>query len=1179
MAQVTATFTANISGYVAAMSQMNSSTRSMQSGISGLSGRVSQGMSTIGKVTTAAGAATTAMGVSALKSYGTFQQSLNKAAIIAGGTSKDIGELADMANKMGAELPLSAQDAADAMVSMAQDGASIKTITKEFPAIAEAATATGADLQTTAGTVQQAMNIWGDSLKSPARAAAILTQTANLSNASVEDMSGAIANIGGVAKTAGFGMGDMSEAIGLMTNKGFTAQRASQDLAHAIIQMEAPSDKAAGVMKKLGLTFTDAQGNMKPFPQILNEVAKATDGMSSSQQTAALKTLFNAAGMQAISPLLDSIKDKSDNTATSWSAYASAQDKASSSAAASHKFLSGQASEMQKNIGSSIEQVTGNWESLRNKSMEAAKKINGSMIGMINQALTWSNSSNSSTAKIVRGFIGLSPAIGVAMTSFGSFLTLSNTMSTFATNFTKNMSMIGHALVNPWTIGAAATAIFVVALIKVYQQSSSFRNAIDGIGKSFKSVFNAGWFKQTVGTIGQIFNNLVSIATNAVTGLAGSMNGISWTTIFGAIRSGIDIALNALQSLTSWVNSNSDWLLPLAKGIATFVVAVKTIKVVTSVIGWIQQTITIISMMARGVGVLKGAWTGLTALLGIGPWGIVIAAVAAVVVALTAFFTQTKVGRQMWSSFTSWLSSLWSGIVSTAQGIWNGLSSFFSGLWSSITTGATTAWTSFTSMLSGLWSGITDTASSIWSGLSAFFTTLWTGITTVASTIWTGLVTTVTTIWTGIVTTATTIFTPIATFFTTLWTGIWTAFTTAWTGISTSAMTAWNGLVTLATGVFNLLKAAIMAPILILADLIDGQWNMISSDLSLVWNSIVSAGSSIWNGFVGILSGIWGVISGGAIGWWNAIGSALKTIWNGIKAVASAVWTGIQVVVTTTATAAVNVVKALWNGGKAVISGIWNGLKSLALTVWNGIRSGISAAVSGTISGAISLWNGFRSFMSGLWNGIRSAAIGAWNGIRSSVISIAMGVINGVRGAWSGFTSIASNVANGIISAFNALRNFSLADAGRAIMDSFFSGLQAAWGKVQSFVGGIASWIRQHKGPVSYDAKLLIPAGNAIMTGLNKGLVNSFGDVQKNVTSMASDLLDNINNVANQIDAGNVDMQAASYSSGDMDQNIDTDNWVQPTYVVHNEIIGDKIRTIVSQGDADARVHNKFFIN
>ena len=184
--------------------------------------RVAAATKTIGTGMMAAGAATTAMGIKSVKSFGSFQASLNKAAVVAGGTSKDIGGLADVANRMGAELPLSAQDSADAMVQMASAGADVATIKKTFPAIAEAATATGEDLQDTASVVQNSMNIWGDSLKSPAKAAAILTKTANLSNAGISDMNQAIATIGGTAKNAGFGMQDMTTAIGLLTNKKLT---------------------------------------------------------------------------------------------------------------------------------------------------------------------------------------------------------------------------------------------------------------------------------------------------------------------------------------------------------------------------------------------------------------------------------------------------------------------------------------------------------------------------------------------------------------------------------------------------------------------------------------------------------------------------------------------------------------------------------------------------------------------------------------------------------------------------------------------------------------------------------------------------------------------------------------------------------------------------------------------
>lgn len=399
--------------------------KSLNNSSGGMSGAKKKALSFaggLGKITVAAGAVTTAVGIKSLKSFGTFQQSLNSAAVIAGGTSNDIQGLSDVANKMGADLPLSAQDSADAMVSMARDGASISSIKKEFPAIAEAATAAGADLQATAGVVQQSMNIWGSSLDSPQQAAAILTQTANLSNASIEDMQQALATIGGTASNAGIDMQTTATALGLLTNKGFSAAQASQDLNHAILMMQAPSDGAAATAKTLGLNFNDAQGNMKPLPQILNEISDATADMSSSDKAAALKKMFGTSGMSAILPLMTSVKDKTDNATTSWSAFTKQMGDAAGSTQSATNFLKDQANEMQKNVGAKIEQVGGNWEALTNKAMGAKSGVSSSMLDLTNDALNWATNSNSAVAGVARDFLGLAPIIGPALTPIGMAL-------------------------------------------------------------------------------------------------------------------------------------------------------------------------------------------------------------------------------------------------------------------------------------------------------------------------------------------------------------------------------------------------------------------------------------------------------------------------------------------------------------------------------------------------------------------------------------------------------------------------------------------------------------------------------------------------------------------------------------------------------------------------------------
>ena len=133
--------------------------------------------------------------------------------------------------------------------------------------------------------------------------------------------------------------------------------------------------------------------------------------------------------------------------------------------------------------------------------------------------------------------------------------------------------------------------------------------------------------------------------------------------------------------------------------------------------------------------------------------------------------------------------------------------------------------------------------------------------------------------------------------------------------------------------------------------------------------------------------------------------------------------------------------------------------------------------------------------------------VNAINGNLPKIVELGVQMLTSiVRGILSVIGKVgetAGQIGNILIS---SLSNIDLFGAGRAIMDGFLRGLQSAWEGVKSFVGGMAQWIKDNKGPISYDRKLLIPAGNAIMDGLNSGLQEQFKNVKSTVIGMADEL-------------------------------------------------------------------------
>lgn len=658
----------------------------------------------------------------------------------------------------------------------------------------------------------------------------------------------------------------------------------------------------------------------------------------------------------------------------------------------------------------------------------------------------------------------------VAVKAAQSTVTIEGAWGNLQASVVKAGMVIFDSIKGPTTQAMSAIADAIGNLTNSMQAplSAAISGVIDWFGKLFAAMQNVGVFE----SFKAIWQSLCDIFKEVFSIVGG------WGALFPpeSLSAALKGVLDALNGALQVVKFLTPALSPLVAAWAGYAIAVKAAQIATS--AW--------SSVTKIATAIQAAFN---AVMSMNPIGAVVLALAALTGALVWFFTQTDAGKKVWQSLCDGFSQFIGGIGSALSAIWNGIVSSFQGfinICSNVCAAVQGVVQSITNFLSPVISAISSTVgtafgqlvqivSSTFSGFPALFQQLgaamqdlWNIISGVATTLGTTLLQAVQAVWNFLQPVFSAVGQAIQL--------VWQALQPLINAIGTLIPTAINIMAPLLQGAFsiictvfqtlgNIIAAVLMPAFNAIIPIVCAVAQTVGGVLLAAFQAIVGVIQGVIQVFTGIIQFIAGVFTGNWNKCWQGIQNIFGGIWTAIKSVVTGVW---------------NAISSLIQGGLQVIQTVWN-------TVWNAIK-GIGEAI----------WNGIKAIIQTTLNTISNVWNACWNGVKSYFGTIWDGIKNGAKAGIDAVFKFVTGLKDRILGFFSGAGQW-LWNAGKAILNGLLKGLRAAWDGICNFVGGIGSWIAKHKGPISYDKKLLIPAGNAIMQGFSKGLGDSWQGVQKQV--------------------------------------------------------------------------------
>lgn len=633
-------------------------------------------------------AGVTALGTASVTTAANFESSMSQVqatmgitkdamSTVNGQSVNTMDTLSKLAKKMGAETAFSASECAEALNYLALAGYDTQQMCDTLPTVLNLAAAGDIALADASDMVTDAMSALGMGVDEAETMVDQMAKTASTTNTSVAQLGEGILTIGATAKSIKGGTAELNTALGILANNGIKGAEGGTHLRNIILSLQNPTDKAAAQMEALGISVYDSEGNMRSMNDILGDLNKSMDGMTSAEKSNIIGTIFNKTDLSSVNALLA-------NTGETWD---SLQKSITESGGAAQQMADTQLDNLQGQITILKSALEGLAISFGELLMPAIKQI----VGWVQKFVDWLNGLSEGTKKTVVTIALLAAALGPVLIVIGKVISAVGTIMTVVPKIAGVINTVKGAfaalnatmLANPIVLIIAAIAALVAAFIYLWNNCDGFRQFWIDLWENVKQVAITVWnaikefFSQVWDAIKTIFSTVFEVIKTLV------------TTYFNLYKTIIETVFNVIKTVITTI-----W--EAIKGVFTTVFNVIKTLVTTyfNIYKTIIQTVlTIIQTVITTV------------------WNTIKTVITTVLNAIKTIFST------VWNAIKTIISAVVSGIKGLITGDFTAVKNSITTIMNTIKSTITTIWNTIRSTISTVLGAIKGAVTSVFNGI------------------------------------------------------------------------------------------------------------------------------------------------------------------------------------------------------------------------------------------------------------------------------------------------------------------------------------------------------------------------------------------------------------------------------------------------------------------------------